>query len=161
VGSIHIRALFPEDRGWVLELLEERWGGDSMVGHGDVFFPADHRGFVAEDAGHLLGIVTYRVDGEACELTLIDVLEPGKGGGSALLDAVAAAAREAGCRRLWLVTTNDNLHALGWYSRRGFRVAAVREGAMDDARARKPTIPLVNRENGLPISDEIEMTRLL
>jgi N-acetylglutamate synthase-like GNAT family acetyltransferase len=158
---MQIRALTRQDRPWVLELLEERWGGASMVGHGEVFFPAEHRGFVAEDAGRRQGIATYRVDGGSCELTLIDALEPGGGVGSALLDAVTGAARDAGCRRLWLVTTNDNLHALGWYERRGFSVVGVREGAIDEARTRKPTIPLVNEENGLPVRDEIEMARLL
>jgi hypothetical protein len=78
------------------------------------------------------------------------------GAGSALLDAVLTQARAAGCGRVWLVTTNDNARALGWYGRRGFSVEAVHPGAVDRARETlKPSIPTHNPDNGLPISDEI------
>ena len=91
------------------------------------------------------GCVTYRIDGDGCEITLIEADPTGRGTGSTLLAAVVAAARAAGCARVWLVTTNDNLGAIAWYERRGFAVAAVREGAVDEARATlKPTIPTHN-----------------
>ena len=48
----------------------------------------------------------------ACEVVTLNSLQPGRGVGTALLDAVAQAATAAGCERLWLVTTNDNLAAL-------------------------------------------------
>jgi len=63
---------------------------------------------------------------------------------------------------VWLVTTNDNADALAWYERRGFRVVDVRVGAVDRARETlKPSIPKHNQENGLPISDEIELSLAL
>jgi hypothetical protein len=56
---------------------------------------------------------------------------------------------------VWLVTTNDNLDALRFYQRRGFRLAKLRRGAVDAARSRlKPTIPEVG-SFGIPIRDEI------
>ena len=79
-----------------------------------------------------------------------------------LLEAVRDAAGRAGCSRVWLVTTNDNVDALGWYRRRGFRVVAVHEGAVDRSRETlKPSIPTHNPENGLPITDEIELSLAL
>jgi hypothetical protein len=81
---------------------------------------------------------------------------PGQGVGTALIEAVKVAAIEAGCRRLWLMTTNDNLHALGFYQRRGFRLVAVYPGAVDAARLLKPEIPLLGND-GIPIRDEIEL----
>ena len=50
-------------------------------------------------------------------------------------------ARSAGCRRVWLMTTNDNLGALRFYQRRGFRLAGLRPGALAASRALKPEIP--------------------
>ena len=41
------------------------------------------------------------------------------------------------------MTTSDNLVALRFYQRAGFRMAELRPGAVDAARARlKPSIPL-------------------
>jgi GNAT superfamily N-acetyltransferase len=126
-----------------------------MAAHGELFFPADHDGFIA---GDWEGLVTYRIDGADCEITMIASDPQGRGAGSAMLEAVRVAARGAGCTRLWLVTTNDNLRAQEWYRRRGFTVWAVREGAVDVSRAElKPSIPTHNADNGLPISDEIEL----
>jgi hypothetical protein len=48
-------------------------------------------------------------------------------------DEVEQIARRAGCTRLSLITTNDNLDALRFCQRRGFRVAALHPGAVDEA----------------------------
>ncbi len=156
---MNVRPLVDDDRAWLRGVLRDGWGGELMVGAGRPFSPAEHDGFVAgERAMDRAGVLTYRVDAGACEITMIESFDPGRGIGSALLRAVVDAARAAGADRVWLVTTNDNLRARAWYERRGFRVTAVREGAVDDARARwKPSIPSWNEETGLPIRDEIEM----
>ncbi|MCA1481755.1 GNAT family N-acetyltransferase [Bradyrhizobium sp. NBAIM08] len=39
------------------------------------------------------------------------------GVGTALVEAVVRAAREAGCWRLWVVTTNDSVDALRFHQR--------------------------------------------
>ncbi len=39
------------------------------------------------------------------------------------------------------VTTNDNLAALRFYQRSGFRLVELRAGALDEARHLKPSIP--------------------
>jgi hypothetical protein len=59
--------------------------------------------------------------------------------------------------RIWLVTTNDILEALRFYQRRGFRLSALRAGAVDEARKRlEPQISTVGGF-GIPIRDEIEV----
>ena len=55
-----------------------------------------------------------------------------------------------------LITTNDNLEALGFYERRGFRIVAVHRGAVDRARLLKSSIPVV-AENGIELHDELEL----
>ena len=130
-----------------------------MAANGELFYPAEHDGFIAGDWD---GLIAFRIGERRCEVTLLEALREGEGIGSALLDATVGAARASGCADLWLITTNDNLHALDWYERKGFKVTEVGPGAVDRSRETlKPSIPTHNPDNGLPISDEIELTLVL
>jgi hypothetical protein len=60
-----------------------------------------------------------------------------------------------------VLTTNDNVNALRFYQRRGFRLAALNAGAVDDARATlKPEIPPVGAY-GIPLRDELVLDKRL
>lgn len=133
-----------------------RWDAEIVVAHGVIYRPAALPGFLAEAAGAPVGLLTYHIAGEACEIVTLDSLRPGCGIGTALIAAAAAVARQAGCRRLWLITTNDNVHALRFYQKRGFRLAALHRDAVAVSRALKPEIPLIGMD-GIPIRDEIEL----
>ena len=136
-------------------MLRDRWGSERMAAHGVLYEPAKLEGFVAEDAGtgEPVGLLTYHRTPGACEIVTLDALVEGQGVGTALVAAAAA----LGDARLWVITTNDNVHALRWYERRGFRVVAVHEGAVDQSRATlKPEIPPA-APDGIPIRDEIEL----
>jgi hypothetical protein len=65
-------------------------------------------------------------------------------------------AREAGCVRVQLLTTNNNLRALAFYQKRGFRLVGLVPGAIDAERKLKPSIPTVDSK-GLPIRDELHL----
>ena len=53
--------------------------------------------------------------------------------------------------------SNDNLDALRLYQRRGFRLAPLRAGAVDETRRMlKPGIPKL-AANGIAIRDELEL----
>jgi GNAT superfamily N-acetyltransferase len=81
----------------------------------------------------------------------------GHGIGRALLDAAARALLDAGIRRAWLVTTNDNLAALALYQKAGWRLTALRGGAVDEVRrTTKPSIPEIG-DHGIPLRDELEL----
>jgi ribosomal protein S18 acetylase RimI-like enzyme len=150
-NPILVRRLRDEDRGWVRGEAVALWGARVVVAHGVVYEPASLEGFVAQDGGRPVGLLTYRVENDACEIVTIDAFEPGRGIGTALLDAV----RSLDHRRLWLVTTNDNLRAQRFYERAGFRLVEVREGEIERSRRLKPEIPLLG-EGGVPIRDELE-----
>ena len=153
-----VRPLRDADREHARAWLREHWD-EAMAANGELFYPAEHDGFIAGDWD---GLITYRIGDRRCEVTLLEALREGEGIGSALLDATEAAAREAGCTDLWLVTTNDNLHALAWYERKGFTITATRPGAVDRSRETlKPSIPTHNPDTGLPIRDEIELSLAL
>jgi GNAT superfamily N-acetyltransferase len=117
----------------------------------------DHPSVSAWSGDELVGVATYVVDGDCCELLTLHAATRLTGIGSALLAVVAHIARDAGCTRLWVVTTNDNIEALRFYQRRGFRLTLIRPGAVDRSRAElKPEIP----ESGafdIPLRDELEL----
>ncbi len=107
-----------------------------------------------------MGLVTYRIEGQACEVVTLDSLEANIGIGTALVEAVREAATQAGCTRLWLITTNDNMDALRFYQKRGLRLVAVHRDAVTEARRSKPQIPWIGND-GIPLRDEIELELML
>ena len=84
----------------------------------------------------------------------------GRGLGSRLLAAARDRARDLQCRRLWLITTNDNEPAIAFYTHWGMRLAAVHRGAIAASRKLKPEISQVG-VGGRPIEDEVEFELLL
>jgi GNAT superfamily N-acetyltransferase len=158
--AVTVRAFDPDtDRSWASEVLDRELAGPVQARRGEALNALDLPGLVAEDGGRPAGLLFYRLDGEDCELFLILAIERAAGIGTALVDALVA--RAAGCRRIWVVTTNDNLRALRFYQRRGFALCALRPGAVDDTRGRlKPGIPLTG-DDGIPLRDELELERLL
>jgi GNAT superfamily N-acetyltransferase len=155
-SSVAIRQLEPTDRPWVERTLRDRWGSDVAVAHGVPFRPSELPGFVAESERGPIGLLTYHVDDQGLEVVTIDALTEGRGVGTALLCAAVEEARAHGCRRLWLITTNDNLPALAFYVRFGLRLVAVRLDALERSRALKPEIPATG-QHGIPIRDELEL----
>jgi ribosomal protein S18 acetylase RimI-like enzyme len=156
MAEIEIRPITPDDLPWMKALWRERWGSERNVVHGEVFYLENLPGFAAWMDGKPAGLVTFDIRGTACEIISLDSIQPRLGIGSRLIEAVRENAREQGCRRLWLITTNDNLNALRFYQKQGFRLYALRPGAVETARKIKPEIPLVG-EDGIPIRDEIEL----
>lgn len=151
-----IHPLTPKDRTWVRRRTRQAWGADFVVAHGVVFHPDRLPGFYASQGEKILGLITCQVDGEGCEIVTLNSWQEGLGVGSALIEAVKQAARALGCRRLWLVTTNDNTSALRFYQKRGFALCALRVDAIQASRELKPHIPLLG-EDGIPIRDELEL----
>lgn len=158
--ELTVRRVEPADRPWLHEALDARWGGPWQAYGGELVDAAGADGFVALDpAGCRAGFLLQRSIATGQEIVVLEALVPGEGVGTALVEACVAAARAAGVTRLTVVTTNDNLRALGFYQRRDFRLAALRPGAVDAARRDlKPAIPETG-EDGLPIRDEIVLER--
>lgn len=144
------------DRPWLRQFMRDHWGAEEMVAAGRLFYPAENPAFLAVEDGQVVGVVTYEFHADECEITSINTHYPTSGIGTALIGRVAAEARSRSCRRVWLITTNDNLNALRFYQKRGFRLAALYPGAVDESRTIKPQIPLVG-ENGIPLHDEIRL----
>lgn len=149
---MRVREKSPADQDWIETLLAERWGSTDVVFGGASH--AAHR-LPAWIAGDRQGLATYHL-AERADLVTLDAVVPGRGIGTALVQALADHLRAAGWPALHVSTTNDNLDALRFYQRRGFRLKAVYPGAIDQARRLKPTIPQIGHY-GIPIRDEIEL----
>jgi GNAT superfamily N-acetyltransferase len=159
-AGVTVRALRDDERAWAAATLRESGGSDIVIGGGRELRPAELPALVAEADGERAGLATYQVTDRDCELVSLDALTIGAGIGSALVEGVADVASAAGCTRLHVITTNDNLPALRLYQRHGFVLAAVRPGAVDLARRRKPEISATGHA-GIPIRDELELLRAL
>lgn len=157
---VEVRPLIDTDRAWANQLIAKEWGSSLMVSRGILYDMTIFPGFVAWRGPERVGLLTYRIAGHECEVMSLDSRAEGIGVGSALLAAVQTAAQLAGCSRLWLITTNDNVHALRFYQKRGFRLAALYPNALEASRRLKPQIPLIGLE-GIPLRDEIELEIIL
>jgi GNAT superfamily N-acetyltransferase len=131
-----LRPLIPADKPIVMPLLVREWASVDVM-----------------------GLLTYLVRGDAAELVTINAFAGG-GVGSALVGALVEECRALGVRRVNVTTTNDNTRALRFYQREGFRLTALRIGAIEESRKIKPEIPS-HGIDGIPIRDEIELTKEL
>ena len=160
MSTPNLRRLSHDDLPRLRQFWLEHWGGEEMISRGKIYRPDGLEGFVVEDEGEWVGLLTFTVEDGECEVTSLDSLREGQGIGSRLIDRAMTEARARGCRRLLLITTNDNLSALGFYQKRGFEIAAIHRGAVNQSRKLKPGIPLVGYNN-IPLRDEIELEVML
>jgi ribosomal protein S18 acetylase RimI-like enzyme len=152
-----IRRLTQNDLPHLRDFWIEHWGSDFIVVHKEMIQYDEVEGFIYDDWS---GAITFTVRGEECEITSLDSLKEGKGIGTALINEVLQEAQKKKCHRVFLITTNDNLHALGFYQRRGFELATIHRGAVNESRKVKPTLPLIG-DNNIPLRDEIELEMLI
>jgi N-acetylglutamate synthase-like GNAT family acetyltransferase len=148
-----LRRTTPDDLPRLTQFWREHWAGEEIIVHGEVFRPEHLEGFTDKD---WTGLVTYVIKADSCEIISLNALKEGSGTGTTLIEAVVEEANRHGCSRVFLSTTNDNLHALGFYQRRGFELVCVRRDAVTESRRRKPGIPLIG-DNDIPLRDEIEL----
>ncbi len=148
--------LTPHDLPRLRQFWIEHWGGEDMVTRGNVYRPEQLEGFVIEDGDEWTGLATFIIKDNELEVTSLDSLHEGKGIGTKLMNAVVDEAKKRNCKRVFLITTNDNLRAFGFYQKRGFELVAVHRGAMNESRKIKPSIPLIGND-GIPLRDEIEL----
>lgn len=156
----HIEILSETYRPFVNEQIVESWAGPFVVTKGVLHDTRTHAGFVAVDNGAVTGYILYHLADGNCEITVLESLLEGHGIGKALMHAVLQMAQEANCRRLWLITTNDNTHAIRFYQRLGYTLCAVHLNAIKESRKLKPQIPLLG-EDEIPILHEFEFEKLL
>ena len=153
--SLVLRPASAEDRGWIADAMRSEWGSVAVVSRGRLTEDASALpGVVAERDGRAAGYAMLRLERDAGEVVALHALERGAGVGTALLDGACAAAARAGCARLWLITTNDNVEAIRFYQRRGWDWVGFHRDALTDSRRLKPEIPETG-EHGIRLRHEL------
>ena len=137
-------------------MLKKHWYSTRIISKGRVHDADQLPCFIARQSDARVGLVLYELEGNECEVVSLNGLTELSGVGSLLVDAVKSAATEANCKRLWLITTNDNTQALRFYQRKGFVLSTFYPNAIQQSRKLKPEIPLIGYDE-IPIRDEIEL----
>lgn len=140
---------------------DEFTGGAPIIGIFGEYHPQDVASLVLEDPdrGHT-GLVTWWAEGDRAEIVSLHAEPTGSGAGSRIMEAAETTLRDNGVRRIVLATTSDNVRALSFYVRRGYRLLRVHLNAMDRVRESKPGVPQIGRD-GLPLRDMWEMEKEL
>jgi hypothetical protein len=107
------------------------------------------------ELGTRVGMLTYAASPHECEIVTLDALDIRRGIGTALVSEMFRRAANTDWKRLWLVTTNDNVVAQKFCRQNGWSFVNVHKDAVLESRNIKPEIPLIGI-NGIPIRDEHE-----
>lgn len=144
-----------DNRQKVNDILIKEWESTDIIIRGKVVDGTKLDGFIALRDNEIIGLITYVVEDNECEICSLNSFIENKGIGTNLINKVKENAKENNCTRLKLITTNDNIRGLEFYQRRGFVFSNIYKNAIENSRKIKPQIPMF-ADNGLPIRDEIE-----
>ncbi len=138
---------------------KDHWQTETMIVSSGEYHLADLNGIVAlTESDQVVGLVTYTVHGNAMEVVSLNSTKPHQGIGSKLLEAAEARAQATKLTKMVVTTTNDNLDAMRFYQKHGYRFAKVIRGSVDTARTIKPSVPMIGNYE-LPIHDELLMNK--
>ncbi|MFN7253252.1 MAG: GNAT family N-acetyltransferase [Anaerobacillus sp.] len=145
----------------IIDFFKLHWGSPEMVISSGVYDCSALDGFtIINNEDEIIGLITYIIKDNECDIISLDSIEEGKGIGTNLVQAVENLAIKRKCKLVKLITTNDNLSALRFYQKRGFFLSQIINNAVETARKIKPEIPLIGND-GIPIRDEIELIKVL
>ncbi|MDM5189814.1 GNAT family N-acetyltransferase [Bacillus sp. DX4.1] len=152
----HIQKITKEMREHIGQFMCENWGSSLMVSRGQVHQLDQLPGFVAIENNRIIGIITYQIKEKHCEIASLDSFQENNGIGTKLVECVIEFAKRQFCKKVWLITTNDNTNALRFYQKFGFKMTNLYVDAVKEARNIKPEIPLIGYDN-IPILHEIKL----
>lgn len=144
----------------VKKLMEKHWGGEPLVIRGQKYYPSALEGIIAEINHTIVGFLFYDIQNQDCEIVVFEVFDKFKGIGTKMLDKLKEVAKDLSCKRVYLMTTNDNLDALRFYQRRGFQICGIHINSMARSRKIKPAIGMLG-DYGISIRDEIDLEFVL
>jgi ribosomal protein S18 acetylase RimI-like enzyme len=138
--TVQVRDVADRDRPWLRELVASMWGLPVITSVRAYEDPQRLNGMIAEVDGEPVGAVTFHVDGPEWEVVTVNAVRSGVGAGRAMLEAVRGRAQAAGASRVWLVTTDTNDRAVGFYEHLGMRRVRLHRRFIDVVRAAKPDV---------------------
>lgn len=144
------------NRNEVNNFLIEHWFSTDIVSRGKIIDGTKLDGFIAYDNNIIIGLITYKINNDECEILSLDSLKENNGIGTQLIKKVINIAKIKNCNRLFLITTNDNIRAISFYQKRGFHFSNIYINSIERSRVLKPEIPKIGNNN-IPIRDELEL----
>ena len=156
------RRITEENRNVINDFIANHWYSTTMIIRGKKIDMTSVDGFYSSDEEEIVGLITYLFDKKSnvIEITSLDSMRENQGIGTMLLNLVIEEARKIECRKIVLITTNDNINALRFYQKRGFDMVHLFHNALELSRKLKPEIPLIG-ENSIPLMHEIEFEMIL
>jgi len=157
---MQVRLLDQSNHKWAMDLIKEVWISTKIVLRGKVHDTNELPGIIAIHKNHRVGLLIYNIISDECEIVSLNSLKENIGIGTALLKEIERISTIKGCKRLSVITTNDNIDALRFYQKRDFKIAAIHLNALEQSRRLKPEIPFLG-SNDIEIRDEIELEKIL
>ena len=149
-----------KNRSFINDFILEHWYSAKMIVRGKEIDMTTTEGFFVLEDKKIIGLITYVVYDDILEVMSLDSLRENQGIGTELLQTVIKEAKSLACKKIVLITTNDNINALRFYQKRGFDMVHLFHNALDISRKIKPEIPLVG-DNSIPLKHEIEFEMVL
>lgn len=157
---MHCEGISDRNRDMINDFIRQQWHTTTMVIRGKEIDMTKAEGFYIRDGLDIIGLVTFIVYNRILEILSLDSRRENHGIGSRLVERVVYEAKERGCQKVVLITTNDNINAIRFYQKRGFDMTHLFCNAIDAARKLKPEIPLIG-ENSIPMRHEIEFEMII
>ncbi|MGK7397840.1 MAG: GNAT family N-acetyltransferase [Candidatus Cyclobacteriaceae bacterium M3_2C_046] len=148
------------DQQEISDFLVNNLGSPRIVSRGQLHEISQQPGFYCKHYNEIIGLITYHIQKDECEILSLNSSLERKGLGTRLLNEVIKVARQNQCKRVGLVTTNDNYAAIRFFQKRGFEWVGFYPDSMKNARELKPEIPEKGMD-GIPIKHELEFEMLL
>ena len=156
----NIERISNETRDLVNQFFIDNWFSTDMSIRGEIIDGTKLDGFLLREENTIIGLVTYTFFEDICEIVSLDSKRQNIGIGSALLKEIEKIAMDNNCKKMRLITTNDNMTALQFYQKRGYCLTKLYPNAMEEVRKVKPNVPAIG-DNDIPLRDEIELEKQL
>jgi GNAT superfamily N-acetyltransferase len=153
-----VREATDADRAAARALFEQDFGRTNIVAFGEVMDIDQMPALVAVMHGEPSGALAYRLLGDALHIVALatDPMWQRSGVGAYLVAEAELLARRLKLSRIVVATTNDNLPALYFYQRRGYRLTAiVPDNVIAHTREQHDGFA------GIPVRDEIQLQKKL
>ncbi len=155
---VMVREATETDRAAARELFQQDFGRTKIVAFGEVMDIEQMPALVAILHDAPSGALAYRLLGDALHIVALatDPMWQRSGVGGYLVAEAELLARRLTLGRLVVSTTNDNLPALYFYQRKGYRMTELVPGSIIEH-----THQIVAGFAGIPVRDEIRLEKRL
>ena len=153
-----VREATDDDRRAARQLFEQDFGRTKIVAFGEVMDIDQMPSLVAIRHTEPSGALAYRLLGDALHVVALatDPMWQRSGVGAYLLAEAELLARRLNLSRMLVATTNDNLPAMYFYQRRGYRMTDLVPNSVAEH-----THQEVGGFAGIPVRDEIRLEKKL